>query len=52
MTSASEEIGALVLAHYRDRDRVRLGAVALGPTRLHRYPQGLPVSERTDFEPV
>jgi nicotinamide-nucleotide amidase len=34
------------------RDWVRLGAVELGLDCLRRYLQGLPVTERTDFERV
>src|SRR4029077_17063170 len=37
---------------YGGRDWVRLGAVELGLDCLRRYLQGLPVSERTDFERV
>ena len=35
---------------YGGRDWVRLGAVELGLDCLRRYLQGLPVTERTDFE--
>jgi nicotinamide-nucleotide amidase len=37
---------------YGGRDWVRLGAVELGLDCLRRYLQGLPVTERTDFERV
>jgi nicotinamide-nucleotide amidase len=37
---------------YGGRDWVRLGAVELGLDSLRRYLQGLPVTERTDFERV
>jgi nicotinamide-nucleotide amidase len=37
---------------YGGRDWVRLGAVKLGLDCLRRYLQGLPVTERTDFERV
>jgi len=37
---------------YGGRDWVRLGAVELGLDCLPRYLQGLPVTERTDFERV
>jgi nicotinamide-nucleotide amidase len=37
---------------YGGRDWVRLGAVELGLDCLRRYLQGLPVSERTDFERI
>ena len=37
---------------YGGRDWVRLRAVELGLDCLRRYLQGLPVTERTDFERV
>jgi nicotinamide-nucleotide amidase len=37
---------------YGGRDGVRLGSVELGLECLRRYLQGLPVTERTDFERV
>ena len=37
---------------YGGRDWVRLGAVELGLDCLRRYLQGLPFTERTDFERV
>jgi nicotinamide-nucleotide amidase len=37
---------------YGGRDWVRLGAVELGLDCLRRHLQGLPVTERTDFERV
>ena len=37
---------------YGRRDWVRLGAVELGLDCLRRHLQGLPVTERTDFEPA
>ena len=37
---------------YGGRDWVRLGAVELGLDCLRRYLQGVPVTERTDFERV
>jgi len=37
---------------YGGRDWVRLGAVELGLDCLRRYLQGLPITERTDFERV
>ena len=37
---------------YGGRDWVRLGAVELGLDCLRRFLQGLPVTERTDFERV
>jgi nicotinamide-nucleotide amidase len=37
---------------YGGRDWVRLGAVELGLDCLRRYLQGLPVTERTDFERI
>ena len=37
---------------YGGRDWVRLGAAELGLDCLRRYLQGLPVTERTDFERV
>jgi hypothetical protein len=45
------EVGPGALGH-GGRDWVRLGAVELGLDCLRRYLQGLPVTERTDFERV
>jgi nicotinamide-nucleotide amidase len=50
--AAEEEVESRRSRIYGGRDWVRLGAVELGLDCLRRYLQGLPVTERTDFERV
>ena len=50
--ASGEGIGSRRSRIYGGRDWVRLGAVELGLDCLRRYLQGLPVTERTDFERV
>jgi nicotinamide-nucleotide amidase len=50
--SAEEGVESRRSRIYGGCDWVRLGAVELGLDCLRRYLQGLPVSERTDFERV
>ena len=47
-----EEVESRRSRIYGGRDWVRLGPVELGLDCLRRYLQGLPVTERTDFERV
>ena len=48
--SAADRVESRRSRIYGGRDWVRLGAVELGLDCLRRYLQGLPVTERTDFE--
>jgi len=48
--AAADRIDSRRSRIYGGRDWVRLGAVELGLDCLRRYLQGLPVTERTDFE--
>jgi nicotinamide-nucleotide amidase len=48
--AAAEGVASRRSRIYGGRDWVRLGAVELGLDCLRRYLQGLPVTERTDFE--
>ena len=50
--AAADRIDSRRSRIYGGRDWVRLGAVELGLDCLRRYLQGLPVTERTDFERV
>ena len=50
--AAEEGVASRRSRIYGGRDWVRLGAVELGLDCLRRYLQGLPVTERTDFERV
>jgi nicotinamide-nucleotide amidase len=50
--AAEESVESRRSRIYGGRDWVRLGAVELGLDCLRRYLQGLPVTERTDFERV
>jgi nicotinamide-nucleotide amidase len=50
--SAADRVESRRSRIYGGRDWVRLGAVELGLDCLRRYLQGLPVTERSDFERV